>query len=86
MDPKTRLDNEIEKGRILSKKDVEKAWGWRTPAGRIRRKRRSEMLSSHLNPDGIYLEIGCGTGLFTIEFAKTAAKIIISPLWLLTVL
>jgi 2-polyprenyl-3-methyl-5-hydroxy-6-metoxy-1,4-benzoquinol methylase len=70
--------NEIKHGRLLSALDTEKAWGWGTPAGRERAKRRSEMIArgAKLIAGMKVLEIGCGTGLFTELFAETGIQIL----------
>ena len=59
-------------------------WGWATPAGQIRAKRRARLIAegSRLGPGVRALEIGCGTGLFTEMFAATGAELLsidISP-------
>ena len=79
-----RAKHEIDHGKILSQGDPELIWGWGTPAGRLRAKKRAELISINacLKPGMNILEIGCGTGLFTEMFAHTGAQIIgmdISP-------
>lgn len=59
-------------------------WGWGTPAGRERVRRRVEWLSRAcgLRPGVRALECGCGMGIFSRELAKSGADIIavdISP-------
>lgn len=70
-----RLLREIEHGRKIVN-IAEKVWGWQTPAGKKRWERRVRMLSSHIKPGMLVLEIGCGTGLLTRELQNTKAKII----------
>ena len=70
-----RLKNEIEHGKLLSESGAGEVWNWESPAGRIRWRRRVEMLSSHLRPDMKVLELGCGTGYFTKEAARSGAEI-----------
>jgi len=73
-----RARREIEHGRIISRADTEEIWGWNTPAGRLRARRRGEMimLKAGLQPTMNVLEIGCGTGLFTAIFAQSGARIL----------
>ena len=40
-----RPQNEIEHGRKLSRNDPELIWGWGTPAGRIRARRRAALIA-----------------------------------------
>ena len=71
----TRLDREIEHGRFLASHRAVKIWNWEGPAGKLRWARRVEMLSRHLRPGMKVLELGCGTGLFTHELARSGATI-----------
>jgi len=72
-----KAQHEIEHGALLASQDTEKSWGWGTPAGKIRARRRAELIiaASKLNFGKKVLEIGCGTGLFTEVFAETGADI-----------
>jgi len=72
-----RAKHEIKHGKILSQSDTELVWNWNTPAGRLRAKRRAELIikGSQLGPRVSALEIGCGTGMFTEMFAKSGAKL-----------
>jgi 2-polyprenyl-3-methyl-5-hydroxy-6-metoxy-1,4-benzoquinol methylase len=79
-----RADREIKHGEWLAVHDTEVVWGWGTPAGRIRARRRADLIISGaaLSPGKRVLEIGCGTGMFTEMFAATGATIVavdISP-------
>lgn len=79
-----RADNEIAHGRFLSQGDPEALWGWGTDAGRLRAKRRAELIleAAGLGPGAQALELGCGTGNFTEAFAKSGARLLavdISP-------
>ncbi len=79
-----RAAREIAHGSLLARDDPEVVWGWATPAGRRRARRRAELISTgaRLGPGIRALEIGCGTGLFTEMFAATGASLIavdISP-------
>lgn len=80
----TRAAREIEHGRRLAGHDVEAAWGWGTPAGQLRARRRVAGIAraAGLGPGRRVLEIGCGTGNFTSRFAESGAEILaidISP-------
>jgi len=80
----SRAEREIIHGRWLADRETEEIWGWETPAGRLRAKRRAELIISgaKLGEGQRVLEIGCGTGLFTEMFAATGAEILavdISP-------
>lgn len=76
--PDQRATNEIEHGRLLAAGDTEDTWGWDTPAGRARARRRAQMIvrTAGLRPGVRALEIGCGTGMFTSLFAESGAEIV----------
>jgi 2-polyprenyl-3-methyl-5-hydroxy-6-metoxy-1,4-benzoquinol methylase len=73
-----RAQREIQHGQWLAEHDTEAVWGWGSPAGQIRARRRAELIASggELSPGKRVLEIGCGTGMFTEMFAATGATII----------
>jgi SAM-dependent methyltransferase len=71
-----RLDNEIAHGRFLAAHGAGEVWNWESPAGRIRWARRVKMLSSHLKPGMTVLELGCGTGSFTRDLARSGADVV----------
>lgn len=73
--PDGRICSEIEHGKYLAEHGAGEIWGWETPAGKKRWARRAEMLTSHLKPGMNVLEIGCGSGYFTKELAKTGALV-----------
>ena len=78
----TRLQHEIEHGRYLLAQGAGEIWNWESPAGRVRWRRRVQMLTDHVGAGMTVLELGCGTALFTRELAKTNAQIVaidISP-------
>jgi hypothetical protein len=56
---------------MLAEAGPEGIWGWGTPAGQVRARRRAELIVSapELRPGIRALEIGCDTGLFTELFA-----------------
>jgi 2-polyprenyl-3-methyl-5-hydroxy-6-metoxy-1,4-benzoquinol methylase len=70
-----RLQHEIEHGRYLAKHRAGEIWNWESPAGRIRWQRRVHMLSADIREGMRILELGCGTGYFTRELARTGAMI-----------
>ena len=70
-----RLLNEIEHGKYLIEHGAGETWNWETPAGKLRWKRRVELLKENLEPGAKVLELGCGTGYFTRELVDTGAKI-----------
>lgn len=74
----SRSNHEIEHGKFLINGDAEKLWGWGTPAGQQRAKRRARLIAKGaLLAHGQHvLEIGCGTGMFTEMFATYGSKII----------
>lgn len=79
-----RAVREIAHGTRLAQGDTEAAWGWGSPAGRLRALRRAGLIAAGagLAPGSHVLEIGCGTGLFTEMFARSGARIVavdISP-------
>lgn len=79
-----RQHNEVAHSRYLAQGDTELLWGWGTPAGRIRAKRRAQLIAegARLGPGKRALEIGCGTGMFTAMFADSGAELLavdISP-------
>jgi len=77
-----RIKHEIEHGKFLADNGAGEIWNWESPAGKFRWKRRVKMLTEFIKPESALLELGCGTGYFTKEIAKTGANIIaidISP-------
>jgi SAM-dependent methyltransferase len=72
-----RATHEVEHGRKLAARDPESAWGWGTPAGRLRADRRAALIvaGAGLRPGMRVLEIGCGTGGFTERFARSGAHL-----------
>ena len=73
-----RAEREIAHGRRLVEGDTERTWGWGTPAGGPRARRRAELIArgAGLGRGVRALEIGCGTGLFTEMFAQTGADLL----------
>ncbi len=76
-DLKTKVNHEIEHGKKISK-NAEDIWGWASPAGQVRARRRADYFIrlAKLNKQSKVLEIGCGTGLFTQKvYEATQAQI-----------
>ncbi len=73
-----RAVQEIRHGRKLARDGAEAIWGWDTAAGRVRARRRGELINrkAGLHSGMNVLEIGCGTGLFTEIFAESGAAIL----------
>jgi SAM-dependent methyltransferase len=71
-----RIAKEIQHGRFLAAHGAGEIWNWESPAGKLRWARRVKMLSNHLGPGLSVLELGCGTGYFTRELARSGADII----------
>jgi len=71
-----RTQNEILHGEYI-REHGEEIWNWSSPAGKMRWARRcllfTEFLGHHKSR---VLEIGCGTGLFTKELARTDNTIV----------
>lgn len=78
MSESARAQHEIEHGKRLAEGGAESMWGWGTPAGQLRAKRRAALIAegAGLGPGVTALEIGCGTGNFTEMFAATGARIV----------
>ena len=72
-----RHQHEVAHGRYVASSQPEDIWGWGTPAGKLRARRRAELIlqGAHVDPASRVLEIGCGTGLFTEMFAAAGAEI-----------
>lgn len=71
-----RIANEIQHGRFLARHGAGEIWNWESPAGKLRWARRVKMLSNHLRVGMRVLELGCGTGYFTRELARSEAHIV----------
>lgn len=71
-----RIAREIQHGRFLAKHGAGEIWNWEGAAGQLRWRRRVKMLSHHLRSEMNVLELGCGTGYFTRELARSGAAII----------
>src|SRR5258707_1299687 len=74
-----RNQHEILHGvRLAATGNPEAVWNWDSPAGKVRAKRRAQLLSeaAELKPGMHVMEVGCGTGLFTELLASTGATIL----------
>jgi SAM-dependent methyltransferase len=71
-----RIAKEIQHGRFLAEHGAGEVWNWESPAGKLRLARRVKMLSRHLGPGMNVLELGCGTGYFTRELARSGADVV----------
>ncbi|MEW6097443.1 MAG: class I SAM-dependent methyltransferase [bacterium] len=71
------IKEEIEQGKKIAHQ-AEFIWGQETKAGQLRVERRSQILTSLAEIDSTkkILELGCGTGEYTLRLANTASKII----------
>src|SRR5438874_9524440 len=71
-----RIAKEIQHGRFLAEHGAGEIWNWESPAGKLRWARRVKMLSRHFRPGMSVLELGCGTGYFTRELARSGADVV----------
>lgn len=64
-------------GERLSASDLERAWGWSGAAGRVRAARRATFLvkAASLGPGMSALELGCGTGEFTVRLVESGCTL-----------
>ncbi|MCX7045674.1 MAG: class I SAM-dependent methyltransferase [Candidatus Sumerlaeota bacterium] len=72
-----RIDSEIAHGKKIIH-SAEFYWGWGSPAGQERLRRRVELVKRYakLTSGHVSLELGCGKGLYTREFMKSGATIV----------
>jgi ubiquinone/menaquinone biosynthesis C-methylase UbiE len=70
-----RLIREMEHGKYLASAGAGEIWNWESAAGKVRWRRRVEMLSSVIEEGDKVLELGCGTGYFTKELVRTKASV-----------
>jgi 2-polyprenyl-3-methyl-5-hydroxy-6-metoxy-1,4-benzoquinol methylase len=72
-----RKDHELEHGKFLAPNAIE-IWGWGTPAGQERAKRRAHLLLElgHIQSGMKVLEYGCGTGLFSRQLGASGASLV----------
>ena len=72
-----RYAAERRQGHEILSDDLERYWGWSSPAGRIRADRRARFLVEHggLRPGTRCLELGCGTGEFTRRLVESGCEL-----------
>lgn len=73
-----RHEEERRQGERIAGGDLEHVWGWSGPAGRIRAERRAAFLidAAGLAPGVRCLELGCGTGEFTVRLAESGCTLV----------
>lgn len=72
-----RYAAERRQGQEFASHDLERYWGWSSPAGRIRADRRARFLIEHagLRPGMRCLELGSGTGEFTRRLVDSGCEL-----------
>src|SRR5271163_2243361 len=72
-----RHAREIEHGARIAL-EAEEVGGWSSPAGRVRARRRADLLLrlGKVRPGSHVLELGCGIGIFTELLAGSGAHIL----------
>jgi SAM-dependent methyltransferase len=72
-----RLAAERAQGEAIAA-GLEGAWGWTSAAGRIRADRRARFLieAAQLGPGVRCLELGCGTGEFTVRLVESGCELV----------
>ena len=73
-----RYESERRQGQRLLEGDLERVWGWSSPAGRIRADRRARFLieAAGLHRGVRCLELGCGTGEFTTRLVDSGCELV----------
>jgi SAM-dependent methyltransferase len=77
-DAELRYQAERRQGEAIVRDDLERIWGWNGPAGRIRADRRAAFLieAARLEPGSRCLELGAGTGEFTLRLADSGCDLV----------
>lgn len=77
MELRSRHEAEIEHGSRIAA-SAEETWGWGSPAGKKRARRRAALLLERAGarPGLRLLELGCGVGVFTELFLLAGAEIV----------
>jgi SAM-dependent methyltransferase len=73
-----RYDAERRQGEAIVGEGLERAWGWSGAAGSIRAERRAAFLAgaAGLAPGVRCLELGAGTGEFTVRLVETGCELV----------
>jgi SAM-dependent methyltransferase len=73
-----RYEAERRQGRAIVDDDLEHVWGWSSAAGALRAERRTQFLitAAGLAPGVRCLEIGCGTGEFTMRLLRSGCELV----------
>lgn len=68
---------EVRHGRAIAPR-AGSVWGWDSPAGRLRAARRAQMVAraAGLQAGARVLELGCGTGIFTRQWAAAGIALV----------
>jgi SAM-dependent methyltransferase len=76
--PSTRHAHEIEHGAKIAS-DADEVWGWSSPAGQLRARRRAEMLLTlgGAKKGARILELGCGIGIFSELLSRSSEAVIV---------
>jgi SAM-dependent methyltransferase len=74
----TRYLEERRQGEHIAADDLEAVWGWTGPAGSLRAERRAQFLISaaRLGPGVRTLELGAGTGQFTLRLVESGCELV----------
>jgi len=69
-------DREIQHGILLKERGPVDAWGWGTPAGILRARRRAALIErkAALAEGRRVLELGCGTGMFSEMWSRLGIR------------
>lgn len=72
-----RYETERRQGEDVAHRDLERVWGWTSAAGRVRAARRTAFLTdaARLGPGVRCLEVGCGTGEFTVRISESGCDL-----------
>jgi SAM-dependent methyltransferase len=73
-----RYAREREQGETIVAHDLERVWGWSSPAGRVRATRRARFLidAAGLSPSVTCLELGAGTGEFSVRLLESECDLV----------